>query len=794
MHTPLRDVLAELIPDKRAEFEETNGRISITLNLLKKFTISGTISDASNGEVLPGAYIQLSNKRIFTQSNAYGFYSLTLPSDTYTVYVTYMGYKPVMQNILLINPAQVNIKMEQEILDEVEIVGKEDKFNRSMHHIEVNLAGVDHMPAILNEKDAVRYTMLMPGVQKGSEGNGYLYVRGGGAEQNLIILDDAVIYNANHLLGLNTIFSGSELKRAELTKGAFSPRFSGRLSSVLDLRLKDGNLKRLSGELSSGFISSKIMVEGPLIKDRSSFLVSYRQGYLGAASRLVSDASQDPLYYNNYDFHAKLSSYLGKRDRLMISTYVGKDVVGDEQKARNVSGNLIRWGNNMLSLKWNHAYNNKLFSNFTAVYSKYNALFEMGDQSSFSRLNSGIEDYGLKIDFDYIPHVSHYVKTGASFTSHYFSPSIVLETFNAGNISTNKVGYEKTAYEGGAYIEDIWKVTSKTTISMGLRASTFKLKSTSYLRLEPRINYQFEIRQGLFANASYSLMNQYLHMVSSAGLGIQYDVWLPSSQDLKPLRSNLITLGLTKNNLLNGKLLIAVEGYYKRIENQVLFKDGSNFLSLVPFNPRQYLLEWEDVLTQGKCTSYGLEALIKKEGKKWSGWISYTLSKTDMEFAEINKGKIFPAFYDRRHDLGIVVEWKPSRRWTLSSTWIYGSGYAITMPSSQYFVARHTPGRQIPQMGFSDPGTGIFDLFPSYHYDSKNGYRMIDYHKLDIAIQYHFNMGKRIKGDVLLSVYNVYNRSNAFQYSINSDDIGNRSLYMSSLFPVIPSLSLNLKF
>lgn len=795
----LQSVLRVLIDDGRVEFTETNNKIVISVNKLKKFTFSGLVTDKQTGEVLIGVTVFVQRKNgppVYTQSNSYGFYSITLPADTLSLFASYLGYKTQSQRFVLNNNSTIAIQLEPMVLDELEIVGKENAQPTNMHHIEINLGQIDHIPAILNEKDAVRYTMLMPGVQKGSEGNGYLYVRGGGPEQNLILLDDAVIYNANHLLGLNTIFSGSELKKAELTKGAFSPRFSGRLSSVLDLRLKDGNMRKLSGELSTGFISSKLMLEGPIVKDRSSFLVSFRRGYLGAASQLVvNQKDQDPLHYSNYDFHAKASCYIGTKDRLMFSTYLGQDILGEEYPGtKTETNNLMKWGNSVFSTKWNHYFSNKLFSNLTLVYSKYSASFVMGDNVTAAELNADIEDKGIKLDLDYMPHASHSIKTGVSFTAHRFAPVILGRTNDGLTTTTNKVTYNETGYESGIYAEDNWKITSSATVALGLRASTFQIDKTSYLRIEPRINYQYEIKPGLVANASYSLMNQYLHMVSSAGLGIQYDVWLPSSESLKPLRSNLITLGITKNNFWKGQLLIGMEAYYKQIENQVLFKDGSNFLSLIPFAPNQPLLDWETILTQGTCKAYGIEWLVKKEGKKWNGWVSYTLSKTMMQFDDINRGREFPAFYDRRHDIGIVTEWKPSKRWTLSSTWVFGSGYAITMPTSRYYTTKHTPGQPIPASGFGY--IGLFDIFPAYNYDDKNGYRMIDYHKLDVAVQYHFNIGKKIKGDLLLSVFNVYNRNNAFQYNIANlnDESGNQALFMSSLFPIIPSLSLTLKF
>lgn len=753
-------------------------------------TLSGYLREKGTGELLIGAVVNSQPLVAGAMTNAYGFYSLTLPADTYTFYFNYIGYKPVSQTINLLQSQSLNIELEAVTnLSEVTVSAQSDKPHLKLNSIDIPLAEIKDVPAFLGEKDVVKYTMLSSGVQKGNEGNSYIYVRGGGPDQNLILIDDAVIYNAYHFLGLSSLFSGNELRKAELIKGGFSSRYGGRLSSVLDMSMKDGNRERFSAEATTGIISSRIMIEAPIVKNKSSFLISARKSYIDQVSKWLIKEDGSHLNYTYYDVHAKVSTDLGPRNRVMLSGYIGNDRFGmGSYEGTTAIDDGISWGNKAASLRWNHQFNSKLFLNTSAVYSYYKTRTAFADfdyntgQPSSSSVQSTINDYTLKTDLDYSMNTKHQFKTGCGFTRHYFNP---ITQFRDQAYNITRIEQNFSANEWYAYLEWKYKPSDRWTITSGGRYTNYKYQ-TAYHRFEPRITLQYDAGKNWTALASYSLMNQYMHLLSAfSGISFPNDAWISSDENLKPQRAHIYTLGLSKTNLFGKNIVLSIEAYHKDIENAVSMKEGYTLFNILPLYPyAERVNNWSEIATQGTGQSDGIELSVKKEGTRFDFWLSYTLSKTTLQFDEINLGRRYRASYDRTHDIGAYIGYKASKHFTFSLNWVYGTGNAISLPVGEYYAIGHQPGQ------------GLSPKQQRYDYEQKNSYRMRDYHRLDASIQYRHRIAPKVQSIIELSVYNAYNRANAFYYQIETDNQGSgkRSLQQLSIFPVMPALSWTIKF
>lgn len=756
-----------------------------------KVTLSGYVREKGTGELLIGASISTIPLVAGAVTNSYGFYSITLPADTYQLVFQYVGYQTEVKKIIAKFSTQINAEIiPKSSLDEAVIKGEKDKQQVTLNTIDIPLQEIKDVPMILGEKDVVKYMMLSPGVQKGNEGNGYIYVRGGGPDQNLIMIDDAVIYNAYHFLGLSSLFSGNELRKAELHKGGFSSRYGGRLSSVLDMSMKDGNREHFGLDATVGVMSSRVLLEGPIQKNKSSFLISARKSYIDKASSWVAKTADAVLDYGYYDLHAKLSTDLGKRDRIMLSGYLGQDGLANNAKAGlSAKQDGIIWGNQAASLRWNHQYNGKMFSNTSLVYSFYKARIALGDfdpttgNSSSTSVESSITDYAIKHDLEYHHNTKHHFRVGGGFTQHWFNP--ITELKMSVPDTTYAMSKLYHANEGFGYGEWTYKPTAKWNIVSGVRYSYYNYNK-GFHRLEPRLNITYQTKTNWHVNTSYSLMNQYLHLVSTFnGIGLPSDVWISSDEILKPQRANVITLGAAKNNLLNKGLSFSVELYGKLIDNAVSLKEGASFFEILQQNyANKNINNLSSLATQGKSTSYGVEFMVRKSGKKFDGHISYTLSRTTMQFDSINNGETYLATFDRPHDIGVYASYKPNARFKISANWVYGTGNAITMPAGEYFVSVNDP-------------TGGNNSWNTFYYDKKNNYRMEAYHRLDLSVQYVHHITPKVLSTIELSIYNVYNRANPFFYQINLENentgTGKRVLQKSSLFPIMPSLSWSIK-
>lgn len=757
-----------------------------------KFTISGTVREAGSLEKLPGVTVANLRTRSGTATNNYGFYSLTLPKDTVELIVSYVGYQPVKKTFYLNADTVINIDLGIVELKTVEISAEQQESiseSTQMSQVSIPVEQVKQIPALLGEKDVLKVLQLMPGVQKGQEGSSGFYVRGGGPDQNLIILDDATVYNAFHLFGFFSLFNGDALKSIELTKGGFPSRYGGRLSSVLEMQMKDGDRQNFHGEAGIGIISSRLLLEGPILKEKSSFVVSGRRTYIDLLTIPFQKAFNPDVLagYFFYDFNAKANYEINSKNTLYLSGYFGRDKFysrfktgfDDDQSKANLS-----WGNATGTMRWNHIWNSRLFSNTSLIFTNYQLGINVRDEfdNDFFELNynSGIRDYSFKYDFDFVPNPKHYIRFGLMTTYHQFRPSaIVIKDSYGGNLEEKARLIE--AWESGIYVEDDWAVTSRLKVNAGVRISHFTAQKKHYWRPEPRIAARLMLRENLSLKASFAVMNQYLHLLSNTGIGLPTDLWVPATKRVSPQRSWQGAFGVAQD-IPKYKLLLSLEGYYKRSFDIIGYKEGASFLAVGDLGENGEPVSWEDNVTAGQAWSYGMEFLVQRKFGKFTGWIGYTLSWTQLQFDSLNSGKKFYARYDRRHDLSLVGIYKINDHITLSATWVYGTGNAITLPQAELSLPVHSPGT-VP------PGNSWFIT----DYGAKNSFRMSPYHRLDIGIQFHKKL-KRSERTFELSAYNVYSRLNPFFYYVGYDRQGNRRLRQVSLFPIIPSVSWSWKF
>jgi hypothetical protein len=760
-----------------------------------KITLSGIIKEQESGETLPGVSISCDSIKAGVQTNAYGFFSLSLPKGLHRIKISALGFSKIDTLINFNENIRIDFNVAQGVKLKEVIVSAEEKKKISqesqMSVINIPIQQIKDIPALMGEKDVLKVIQLMPGVQKGSEGSSGIYVRGGGPDQNLIILDDATVYNAYHLFGFFSLFNGDALKSVELVKGGFPASYGGRLSSVINMQMKEGNQEKFHGEAGIGLISSRLVLEGPLLKKKSSFLVSARRTYIDALIYPFLPPDQKGGYYF-YDLNAKLNYTLTDKDRLYLSGYFGKDkfYFNNTSESYKMKGDL-NWGNATGTLRWNHIYNGKWFSNTSAIFTNYQlgiGTRENFDSSYFDlRFVSAIRDYTIKHDFDYFPNNKHHVRIGAMSIFHRFRPSaIVVKGSDALSNRTNV----KSIYsnESGIYIEDDWKINGRIKANVGIRVSHYFINKKSFLNPEPRVSARYSLTENSSIKASYALMNQYLHLLSSTGVSLPTDLWVPATANLKPMQSQQWALGWAQE--LPKGVNLTIEGYYKKMQDISFYKEGASFL-LINDPEGSEGINWEKNITQGKGWSYGAEILLQKEKGKWNGWIGYTLSWTYVQFDSINFGKKFFPRYDRRHDISIVNIYKFNNHIKLSCTWVYGTGNAITLPLAQYNAAPHNPAGID---GYSEQSFFGFNTNFRNDYGEKNGFRMAAYHRLDIGIQFT-KVKKRYTRTFEVSFYNAYNRWNPFFYYIERGVSPTQNRLMQiTLFPILPSVSWSWKF
>ena len=774
---------------------------------VKHFTISGFIKEAISGESLIGVNIYLSDHKTGTVTNTYGFYSLTLPeADSVQLITSYVGYSTGIVNVPLYKNIELNIEMKPSIvLDEVTIsANRQEKQSESvkMSTIKLPVAQIKNVPSLLGEKDVLKVLQLMPGVQKGTEGSSGLYVRGGGPDQNLIILDDAIVYNASHLFGFFSLFNGDALKSVELTKGGFPARYGGRLSSVLEMNMKEGNKEEWHGEGGIGIISSRMTVEGPLVKGKSSILISGRRTYADLIVYPFMKNEKTGYYF--YDLNAKINYDFGRNNKLYLSGYFGKDKFYLKNNTNSYKENTgFLWGNATGTLRWNHLFTNKLFSNASAIFSNYTfGLYDkykdIAENKNYNaEYYSGIRDFSLKYDIDWLPNPNHWIKAGGISILHRFNPHAFVEQDVPNNTNTRNVIYTN-GIESGLYVEDTWQPVQTIKINGGLRFSHFTATKKQYHFFEPRLSVAWRVNNDLAFKGSYAAMNQYIHMISNTGISLPTDLWVPTTDRVKPQQSRQVALGLIQD-ISKHNLSFSLEGYYKTMNNTLAYKEGASFLTFDDPGAASNI-NWENNVTAGRSWSYGVEFLLQKKEGRLTGWIGYTLSWTLMQFDSINFGRKYFARYDRRHDISVVATYKLNDHITLSGTWVYGTGNAVTLPASKYYLYQNYPDTyQVPggwPREFNPDGRYVNDL------TEKNNFRMGAYHRLDLGIQFHKvkKLGERIWE---ISVYNLYNRKNPFLYYNDTKTVLDPKtggptqigiLKQVSLFPIIPSVTYSFKF
>ncbi|MCB9080850.1 MAG: TonB-dependent receptor [Lewinellaceae bacterium] len=755
----------------------------------EKFNVSGYVRDLGSGESLPGANIYVKgNPQQGTQSNAYGFFSLRLEAGSYTLVFSYLGYTDMEVPLELVEDSRLSIDLEEGVaLGEVVVTATDADNNVSgteMGQVMLPIERIKKIPALMGEVDILKTLQLLPGVLSAGEGNAGFYVRGGGPDQNLVLLDEAVVYNSGHLLGFFSVFNSDAIKTTNLIKGGMPAQYGGRLSSVVDVQMKDGNAKHLEIDGGIGLIASRLTVQGPITKERSSFLVSARRTYaLDLAQPAIKQTDFAGTNYYFYDLNAKVNHRFSDKDRVYLSAYFGRDVLKFRSPARDFFFNLP-YGNATATLRWNHLFNDRLFVNVSAIYNDYDFEFEGGQDDFSIDVFSGVRDWNGKIDFDYFPSNRHAIKFGVQGIYHRLTPNVANARSGEETFSNN---FEpKFAYESGLYFSDDFKVSDRLRVQAGLRFSLFTQLGpytspesgrqfargeavVTYPGWEPRLNVRYAFSTNSSLKASLTWSNQYLHLVSNSSSTLPADVWVPSSERVKPQQGVQYALGYFKN-LSRNRYETSLEVYYRDLRNQIDYRESY---------VNNAATDLEDEFVFGKGRAYGAELLLRKNEGKLTGWIGYTLSRTERIFPDINEGNSFPAVYDRRHDLAVVATYEINDRWDVSGVFVFGTGNAFTPIQSLFLI-----GQQIVP-----------------NYGPRNSARIVDYHRMDLSANYRPRRkeGKDFYSFWTFSVYNLYSRKNPFftYYDFTTDPAkgtAKASGYQVSLFPIIPAVTWNFRW
>lgn len=763
--------------------------LSTSLFAQKRVTMSGYIKDGVSGEDLIFANVyNEANTLDGVTSNAYGFYSLSLLPGEYTIIASYIGYQDKKISINLTQDTTFNIELSSgAVFDSVIVVtdkrGNTNVESTQMGTVELEMSDIKKLPALMGEVDLLKTIQLLPGVQSAGEGTAGFFVRGGGIDQNLVLLDEAVVYNAGHLLGFFSVFNSDAIKKATLIKGGMPANYGGRLSSVLDIQMKDGFDDRFGVEGGIGIVSSRLTVQGPIVPKKGSFIISGRRTYVfDVAQPLIQGSAFEGTNYYFYDLNIKAKYQITDRDRIFLSGYFGRDVLNLKNPDRGFVFNMP-YGNATATLRWNHIFDDKLFMNFIFVYNDYDFAVEGGQEQFSFKLNSGIRDFGGKVSFDYYPNPRHQIKFGTDYTYHTFTPNRA-EAFS-GEEAFIIDPDRKRAHELGAYITDDWKISKIFSVNVGLRFSMFqqvgpydgKVDTTrtygtlepvkTYFGVEPRFSGKATVSPFSSIKAGVTLGRQYVHLVTNSTSTLPTDLWVPSTETVRPQWGLQYALGYF-HNFLDNTFEASIEVFYKDMFNQLDYAED--------YTPTPDT-DLEDQFISGRGRAYGMELFLRKQKGRFTGWISYTLSRSERTFDNI-RGKTFLAGFDRTHDLSVVLSYDVFDWFTVSSTFIYGSG------------APYTPIKSVYIVGFS----------PTLEYGLRNSARLPAYHRMDLSFSFRLTKKKKpFQADMVLSIYNIYNRQNVFftytspETDALSGQVELRS-YQVSLFPVIPAITLNFKW
>ncbi len=754
-----------------------------------KYTISGHIKDGDNGEELIGATIYIEELKTGTATNVYGFYSLTVPEGTYTVIYQYIGYNSRRDTLVLDKDIVQTIEMasESKKIDEVEITS--ERMNKNVTDVDMGVVKLDiqtvkKIPAVFGEVDIIKTLQLLPGIVGAGEGVGGFFVRGGGVDQNLILLDEAVVYNASHLLGFFSVFNSDAIKDMEIYKGGIPAAYGGRLSSLLDVRMKDGNMKKFGVSGGIGLISSRLTVEAPIIKDKMSFIVSGRRTYVDLFLKLSpnEEINQNKLYF--YDLNAKYNWRINEKNRIFVSGYFGRDVFG--------FGNNFAtdWGNATATFRWNHVVSNKMFANFTFVFSDFNYSLGVPEGALAFDWNARIRDFSLKGDFTNYLNPNNTFKWGVIATHHNFLPGEVVPASDE-SIFNSLVMPDKNAMEYAAYVSNEQKIGDKITLSYGLRYSAFSqvgpgrvfnydsdgevIDTTEYGRFEhiktyhgpePRVAIRYGWNKENAVKANYTRTRQYLHLISNSTVSSPFDIWVPADNYIQPMKADQVSVGYFRN-FKEDMFEVSLEAYYKYMHDVIDYVDNAELLLKENI---------ETQLLRGDGYSYGIESMVRKNKGRLTGWVSYTYSRTRRKIDGINDNEAYPVSYDRNHNLAIVLSYQISERFSISANWVYTTGLAVTFPVGKY----EYNGQSVP----------IFS--------ERNGYRLPAYHRLDLSANLDFKQkpNKKFKHGLNFSVYNAYYNKNVFSivFREDDDDASKTAAYKTYLFPIVPSITYNFDF
>lgn len=770
----------------------------------EKFTLSGTITDSKNNETLIGVNIYIPSLKIGTTTNEYGFYSLSAPKGEYEIEISYVGYQTIQKNITLNQNTKSNFSISSgEELQEVVVTDNKGKINVKSPEMSVNklsISTIKKMPVVLGEVDVIKSILLLPGVTNAGEGASGFNVRGGGADQNLILLDEATIFNSSHVFGFFSVFNPDAIKDLKLYKGGIPARYGGRASSVLDIYQKDGSSKDFHMNGGIGLISSRLLAEGPIVKDKGSFLIGGRASYAHLFLKFSEDNKNNAAYF--YDLNTKLSYKFNDNNSLYLSGYFGRDVFSLNKSFTNT------YGNSILNLRWNHLYSDKLFANLSLIYSDY----YYGLDLNFVGFNwdSGIKNYNIKYDFKHYLSDKLKLSYGVNGTYYQFNPGTIKPTGEDSGINPDQLD-KKYAFEPSVYLDAESQLSDKINISYGLRYSLFyRLGSStinyydndqavifntnteiyekgtptstqyfgknkvikSYNNFEPRFSVSYQLNENQAIKASYNRMTQYLQLISNTSSPTPLDVWMPSDKYIKPQLADQVALGYFKN-ILNGDYSFEIETYYKEIQNRLDYIDGADLIANNAI---------EQVILNGQMRSYGLEIMLKKNKGKFNGWIAYTLSKSEQqtpgrtpEETGINNGQWYASAYDKTHNLAITSAYNLNEKWSFGANFALQSGQPVSYPNGQY-----------EYLGITVPS-----------YGSRNENRLPTYHHLDVSatLTPRKNKDRNWKGEWVFSIYNLYNRQNAASINFQQNvDTGNNEAIKTSIFGIVPAVSYNFKF
>lgn len=765
-------------------------------------TVSGTVTDAETGELVVGAALYVAAQDVGGTTNQYGYYSLTLQPDSVRMVVNHVAYVP---QVIMYAPRE-DLRMDISLvpvtlaLGEIEVTASAESVLQTtqMSGVSIPVQNVEVLPSLLGEVDVLRIIQLLPGVQSGVEGSTGLYVRGGGPDQNLYLLDGTQIYNPSHLFGFLSTFNPDAIKDVQLLKGGFPARYGGRLSSVIDLTMKEGNMKRFAGAAAIGLLASRLTLEGPIVQDRASFLVAGRRSYADILARPFLNNEDEEFGYYFYDTNVKTNVILSPRDRIYLSGYLGDDRLYQRYNYSDDDGwdrATLNWRNLTGTFRWNHIFGARFFSNVLVGYTNYSLLSTTESHyvsRPFNNANaerrrhtasyeSGIRDLHARVDAEFIPNARHNIRFGLGAQSHSFLTGAFEEIHKINDVLDYSSATSNRRSKGGefqAYIEDDWRLAPRVRLNTGIHASSFLIGKKTYYSVEPRIGALFRLDSRTSFKASLAYMQQYIHLLATtSGLSLPTDLWVPATARIKPQQSMQVAGGAV-HSISGGKFEISIEGYYKQLQNLIEYEDGADFFDAT-------FGTWEDRVVTGRGVAYGGEIFLQKQSGRTTGWIGYTLSSSRRKFDDINDGAWFPYRYDRRHDAALVISHKFRPWFDISASWVYGTGQAVTLPVGHIHAEPET---------FVAFPWGRTNWLQSYSVQSsRNGVRMPSYHRLDLSIRIK-RTKTRLKRTLSVGTYNTYNRKNALSIFAERNSEGDLVFKQFSLLPVIPAISYQLSY